>query len=193
MGNHGPTMGLGSGFEDILEAARAGGDWAWAAIYRDLAPAVTGYLGARGAASPDDLTGDVFLHLVRSIDSFEGDEGSFRSWVFTVAHNRLIDSVRYEKRRPAEPVSDDRLQALGPRYPDPAEHVSVSLEVERARRLIARLTPDQQDVLLLRLFGDLTFEEVAATLGKRVVAVKALQRRGLAALQREISAQGVSR
>jgi DNA-directed RNA polymerase specialized sigma24 family protein len=57
---------------------------------------------------------------------------------------------------------------------------------------IRELTADQQDVLLLRLVGDLSLEEVARVVGKRLTAVKALQRRGLAALARRISREAVS-
>ena len=62
---------------------------------------------------------------------------------------------------------------------------------ERVRRLLATLSPDQQDVLLLRLVADLTVDEIATALGKRPGAVKALQRRALATLRREIGRKGV--
>ena len=58
--------------------------------------------------------------------------------------------------------------------------------------MIARLSPDQQSVVLLRVIADLTVEQVARVIGKRPGAVKALQRRGLAALEREISKEGVT-
>jgi RNA polymerase sigma-70 factor (ECF subfamily) len=59
------------------------------------------------------------------------------------------------------------------------------------RRLLSELTPEQQDVLLLRVLGDLTVEEVARAVGKRPGAVKALQRRGLAELERLLADGGV--
>jgi RNA polymerase sigma-70 factor (ECF subfamily) len=73
---------FGESFQDLLEAARAGGEWAWTLIYRDLAPTVLGYLRAEGAHEPEDLLCEVFLHVVRGINTFEGDEDGFRSWVF---------------------------------------------------------------------------------------------------------------
>lgn len=57
--------------------------------------------------------------------------------------------------------------------------------------LLARLAPDQRDVLLLRIVADLTIEQIAQLLGKRPGAVKALQRRGLAAVKRALDQQGV--
>lgn len=184
-------MTIGPAFDDVLAAARMGGSWAWQAIYEDLAPAVTGYLRARGANDADDIVGEVFLQVVRDLASFQGGESEFRSWVFKVAHHRLLDAVRYASRRPAELRPPEDLSQLGPRGHVEDEALS-SLRLGRVRALLERLSPDQQDVLLLRLFGQMTIEEVAATLGKRPGAVKALQRRGLVALQREISREGVT-
>ncbi|MGH2747630.1 MAG: sigma-70 family RNA polymerase sigma factor [Actinomycetota bacterium] len=184
-------MTLGDDFDVTLEAARAGAEWAWTAIYRDLAAPVTGYLRARGATEPEDLTGEVFLQLVRDLNAFSGDERDFRAWVFTIAHHRMLDATRSAGRRPAAPV-DHRDLAEETANVDTAETALRSLAVDRVRRLIRRLSPDQQDVLLLRLFGDLTVDEVALAVGKRPGAVKALQRRGLAALKREISREGVT-
>jgi RNA polymerase sigma-70 factor (ECF subfamily) len=62
---------------------------------------------------------------------------------------------------------------------------------ERVRELIGRLAPEQRAVLLLRIVGGLTVEEVAGAIGKRAGAVKALQRRGLAAIQRELAKEAV--
>lgn len=62
---------------------------------------------------------------------------------------------------------------------------------ERVRSLCSLLAPDQRDVLLLRLVGGFTVEQVAATLDKSSGAVKALQRRGLVALRKTLERQGV--
>ncbi|MGH2695177.1 MAG: RNA polymerase sigma factor [Actinomycetota bacterium] len=86
-------MPLGEGFATTLAAARLGAEWAWGALYDDLAPAVTGYLRARGAPEPDDLTGEVFLQIVRDLRGFSGNEREFRSWVFTITHHRLLDTA----------------------------------------------------------------------------------------------------
>lgn len=182
---------LGPAFDEVLAAARSGGEWAWARLYRDLAPSVLAYMRTRGARAPEDATGEVFLQLVRDISSFDGDEQAFRAWVFTIAHHRLLDSARSARRKPAEPVPPEALENDGP-VGHVEEEALASLGAQRVREVLARLTPDQQDVLLLRLFGRLTLEETARALGKRLGAVKALQRRGLAALKRELSKQGVT-
>ena len=81
-------------FASVLEAAQAGAEWAWSRLYRDLAGPVLGYLRTRGAAEPEDLVGEVFLQVARNLGTFDGDYRSFRSWVFTVAHHRVVDERR---------------------------------------------------------------------------------------------------
>jgi len=183
-------MTLGQAFGSVITAARAGAEWAWAELYDDLAPLVLGYLRGRGAAEPEDLTGEVFLHMVRDVGSFEGNERDFRSWTLSIAHHRLLDDIRYRKRRPAEPAVEEVERQTVPGGDVEAEALS-SLGSAHVVRIIQTLSPDQRDVLLLRMLADLTIEEIAGILDKRPGAVKALQRRGLANLRKKISHKGV--
>ena len=184
-------MTLGQSFTEVLAAARTGAEWAWRALYDDLAPSVLGYLRGRGVPDPEDALGEVFLQVVGGLGRFTGDESSFRSWVLTIAHRRAVDAHRRAARRPAVPIAADLLEAAGPQGDTEEEGLS-RIEAARALEAIRSLSPDQQDVLLLRLMGGLTTEEIARIVGKKPGAVKALQRRGLATLRRKISGEGVS-
>jgi RNA polymerase sigma factor (sigma-70 family) len=176
-------------FDRVLDAARANAPWAYRHLYESLAGAVSGYLRSQGARDVDDLTSEVFLGVFRRLGSFEGGEAAFRSWVFTIAHHRLVDDRRRRARRPDPGLLDGRLaEVVGG---DVEDEVLARLGTEGVHRLLERLAPDQRDVLLLRVVGDLTIEQVAEAVGKRPGAVKALQRRGLAALRKIISDQGV--
>lgn len=181
-------MSLGPSFDSILDAARAGADWAWTTLYRELAPGVLGYLRARGAGDPEDLLGECFLQVVRDLRRFEGDEDDLRAWVFTIAHHRLIDEARARARRPSIPVPHDELHAAIPAGDAEADAVATLTQTE-IRTMIETLAPDQQAVLLLRILGDLSIPEIARIVGKRPGAVKALQRRGLAAIRRRLLPQ----
>src|SRR3954471_8506285 len=139
-------------FEDsVLPAARAGAEWAWERIYRELAPTVTGYLRAHGAAEPDDLTGEVFLQVVRGLEGFSGGERDFRAWVFTIAHRRLVDERRRRGRRPVGAATEEEVveRAGG----DVREEAEAALAERAVRAAIAGLAPDQRAVLLLRILG----------------------------------------
>jgi len=183
---------LGDSFPGVLAAARAGGEWAWAELYKDLAPTVLGYLRLRGAPDPEDTLGEVFLQIVTGLEKFDGGEAEFRTWAMSLAHRRAIDAYRKAARRPAVPVGD-ALADLAEGIEDVEAQGLDRLQAADALRVIRTLSPDQQDVLLLRLVAGLTGEEVAQILGKRVTAVKALQRRGVAALRKKLSGEGVSR
>lgn len=179
-------MAIGESFPAVLAAARTSADWAWAALYRDLSPLVLGYLRSRSAREPEDLTGEVFLQVARDLPGFSGGEGEFRSWVLVIAHHRLLDERRYHARRPTDPHPDEVLEGRGA-VGDVEEEAFRNLDVVRVRRLLGGVTEDQREVLMLRIVGGLTVDEVARAVGKRPNTVKALQRRGLAAVKRAIS------
>jgi RNA polymerase sigma factor (sigma-70 family) len=180
---------IGPGFADTLAAAQTGAPWALRALYDDLAPAVTGYLRLRGATEPDDITSEAFLDVFRGLASFDGDESGFRSWVFTIAHRRLID----ERRRRGRRVSTEPLETA-------AEPVGGDVEDEALDGLVATwvrdaldvLTDEQRSVILLRVVADLSAEQVAQVLGKRPDAIRATQHRALRRLRRVLESQRVT-
>jgi RNA polymerase sigma factor (sigma-70 family) len=181
---------IGLDFDSVLQAGRSGAPWALERLYQALSPAVLGYLRVQGAADPEDLTNEVFLGVLRRIASFDGTEDEFRSWVFTIAHSRVIDERRRSDRRP-------KLGVDGEEVGDPAggdvEHDALQrLSSQRVQALCEGLAADQRDVLLLRLMAGLTIEAIAETLGKSEGAVKALQRRGLANLRKILERDPVS-
>jgi RNA polymerase sigma factor (sigma-70 family) len=178
-----------SSFERTIAAARGGAEWAWRELYGELAPSVIGFLRARGAPDPEDVGGEVFVQVVRDLARFDGDWRGFRAWVFAIARNRMLDERRRILRRPDQPVPEPaELAAEGG---DVAEDAFARLELERVTAVLAELSPDQRDVLLLRVIGDLSVDEVARILGKRAGAVKQLQRRGLAAAGRLLTRERV--
>jgi RNA polymerase sigma factor (sigma-70 family) len=178
-------------FLTTLEAARAGAEWAWAALYRDLAPSVLRYVRARGAREPEELVGSVFLDVVRALPRFAGGRLEFRTWVFTIAHHRLVDELRRRRRQPCEVAPSEILAEAAPRG-NVEDDALQPLVAEEVRRVLGHLSTDQRDVLLLRILVGFSIAETARVLGKRPGAVKSLQFRGLAALKREISSGAVS-
>ena len=167
--------------DDLLPAAQAGEAWALRALYEHLAPRVHGYLLARGASEPEDLTSEVFLTVFPRLSALSGGAAGLRTFTFSVAHARLVDDLRKRGRRepavPYEPESDPRTT------PSSETLVLEGLGEERVRALLDTLLPDQRDVLVMRILGELTLEQVADALGKSVGAVKQLQRRGLLTLR----------
>lgn len=173
-------------FAAAITAAKLGEAWALRRLYDELAPTVTGYLRLRGAREPDDVASETFLAVFRNLDRFDGDEAGFRSWVFTIAHRKLIDEHRHHQRRP----SVAPLEAA-------ADHADPTRDVEAAAlahvldpatvRALDRLSDEQRTVVLLRTVADLSVDEVATVLGRRPGAVRSVQHRALTRLRRELT------
>ena len=174
-------MRTGLPFDDVLAAAQAGAAWAFEVLYRDLSPAVTGYLRLHGAAEPDDLASETFIGVFTGLAGFSGDEVALRAWVFTIAHRRLVDDWRRRSRRPQ--LSDDATDLTAVAGGDAEDDALARVGTETVHRLCGSLPADQRSVLLLRILADLTVEQVAEVLGRSVGSVKALQRRGLRTLR----------
>ena len=177
--------------EDAFPAAQSGQPWALRALYDELAPRVHGYLQARGAREPEDLTSEVFLTVFSRLATVTGGVAGLRTLVFSVAHARLVDDLRRRSRR-ADAVSyetwhDDRMTAS-------TEDEAVDrIRTAEVQALLDALPADQRDVLLMRIVGDLSLEQTAQAIGRSTGAVKQLQRRGLLALRGRLQASGCSR
>ncbi|MCA0308513.1 MAG: RNA polymerase sigma factor [Actinobacteria bacterium] len=177
-------MPLGERFPEVLAAAAGGAEWAWAEVYRDLAPGLLRFLTGQGAADPEDCLGEVFIQIVRQLGGFHGDEPAFRTWAFTIARSRLIDAWRKDQRRPAKAGEDvsvaaDRLAPAPPQEPATLQRAAVE-------EILSTLSPDQRAVLMLRYVHQFSSEETAAIIGKPEGTVRVLQHRALRTLRRTL-------
>jgi RNA polymerase sigma-70 factor (ECF subfamily) len=181
---------IGDEFAQVVAAAAQGDRPAIERLYRDTVPLVRGYFAANRAREVDDLTSDVYVSMMRSLPRFEGDEDRFRSWLLTIAHRRLVDSYRRNGRRPEDPSI---LGEGGTDVIDLTNAESEALSRLQAAGVLAaidRLTEDQRAVLLLRALADLPIRDIAEVVGKPETAVKALLRRALASLERQMRVLG---
>ncbi len=184
-------LSIGVDFDGVLAAAREGAPWAFERLYADLAPVVAGYARLQGSLESDDVASGCSWASSPACRRSPGSEQQFLSCVFTIAYRRVTDARRRRSRRPATMDADPEIleQVRG----GDAEHDALAeLGRRRVHELCAGLSDDQREVVLLRVLGDLSVEEAAAIVGKSAGAVKALQRRGLNALRRQLDREGVS-
>jgi RNA polymerase sigma-70 factor (ECF subfamily) len=130
------------------------------------------------ATEAEDLTEQTFLKAWEAIGRFREQGVPFSAWLFRMAHNLVIDYHR--TRHEAAPL-DDIIDAEA-RQPGPDEAAAIRLDIETLQKAIARLTPEQQQVIILRFIQGLDHRDVAAIMGKNEGAVRGLQHRALAAL-----------
>jgi len=176
--------------DEVVAAARHGDSEALRAIYAALAPAVFGYLRAKGVDDPEAVTSDVFLALFPQLDRLRGGAAGLRKLVFSIAHARMVDDHRGRGRRPtAVPYeAHDDARAVG----SAEDNAQAKLATERVLRVLDVLPDDQREVLTLRIVADLSVEQVAEIIGRSSGAVKQLQRRGLITVRQAIAQRRVT-
>jgi RNA polymerase sigma-70 factor, ECF subfamily len=173
--------------DDVAAGVRRGDPDALSEVYRVLSGPLTAYLRSqvRDAQLAEDLATETFLKLVRGCRRLEGGPFQIRSWLYRVAQRNVIDHLRARSRRPDEELTDlppEELTAEG----DPAVTVEGWDTLDRIRQALQQLSPDQAEVLRLRLIAGLSAPEAAIVIGKTEGAVRALQHRGVATLARHI-------
>ena len=157
----------------------------FAHLYREYLPQVYRYcyrgLGSREAA--EDATSQIFTQALAALPRYTS--GSFRAWLFTIAHNVVTDHARRAHRSGAGregPLADDLVDPA----PSPEDVVVESLAVDSLQALLAELPEDQRHVLELRLSG-LASPEVARLLGRSPTAIRSLQFRAVERLRRRLA------
>jgi RNA polymerase sigma-70 factor (ECF subfamily) len=116
-----------------------------------------------------DLTQDVFVRAFRGLRNFKGDS-ALATWLYRVAVNVCLNRVA-AKRPVGEPI--EAAQHVDAHAADPLEEVVRGERAIEVRRAIRKLPPKQQATLILRVYRDLSHEEIARALGSSVGAVKA--------------------
>lgn len=168
---------LGEEFARLLRAAQGGDQLAFAALYRDGQPVVLRYL--RVAAEPgtaEDVASDTWVHVVRGLKDFRGDERGWRGWLLTTARRRAVDAGRLRDRRPTVALE----QGDEPPAAPAAESVALEgLDTQAALALVATLPPQQAEAIVLRVVAGLEPKQVAAVMGISAGAVRVAVHRGL--------------
>lgn len=130
----------------------------------------------------EDIASDVFVRLLEAAKKRQGPQSSIKGWLIATASHAVNDFLRRQYRRPTEALSDS--------LPDRGASVTSEVDSREQNRLVqnayAELTAEQQHVLALRFGQGYSLEETAVHLKKNINAVKALQFRALASLQRQI-------
>jgi RNA polymerase sigma-70 factor (ECF subfamily) len=155
-----------------------------AEMYGTHAPRILRYIYHRlgDQAVAEDLTSEVFARFLRARVAPD----NLTAFLFRMAHNLIVDYLRCHR---ATQLLDENTVS---EQSDPARLVEDEMKRARLRRAIARLTAEQQQVIVLKFLEDFSNEEIARVLDKSVGAVKALQHRGLTTLRDLLSPEVAS-
>ncbi|MDR3748634.1 MAG: sigma-70 family RNA polymerase sigma factor [Acidobacteriota bacterium] len=180
----------GPDLESVIERAQGHDAEALAEIYRLYARRVFGLcrymLDSRESA--EDATSEVFLKLQRSIESYDGSI-PFHKWLLHVAGNQCIDALRHRKRgRQLFVEVEEDVAVLEAANPEPSPLGAVLSKEDRTqvRDAIARLPENYRVPLVLRYYGELSYDEIAQQLGVQKNYVAALLFRAKQELRRRL-------
>lgn len=177
--------------DELVDGVRAGNPDAIAEVYLQVAPALRAFLRAevRHGEVADDLVEHTFVELLEARATIRGGGRALRAWLFRAARNNLYDWRRRAARRADHELGQELTATLEDPDPNPETVAGERDALAEIRAALGELSPDQREVLELRLVAELTTAEVAELTGRTVGAVKALQHRGLAKLARVLRAR----
>lgn len=176
-----------AGAEDPVERAQRAATEAWEILYTHFHPRVLGLCRRVLPDRAEDLASDIMLRARFRLDRFDASR-PFAPWLLKTAANRCWDETRRARR--FEPLDDEGVEALVSETPTPLEQLITAEHRERVERALRRLPARQRFALTLRYGADLSYDEIAETLGVTRTNVGVLLLRGRRRMRR-LLAEGV--
>jgi len=167
---------------NIIERCHKGELDQFARLYDDYAKKIYTfiYYKTMHRETAEDLTGETFLKALEHIQSYHPDKGPFSAWLYRIARNTVIDHYRTRKSA----VNIDDCWDLSDRR-DFAEDFATSEALEKVKSYLSTLSPKQREIITLRVWGGLSYEEIAEITGASEAALKMSVSRTLAKIRRE--------
>jgi RNA polymerase sigma-70 factor (ECF subfamily) len=146
------------------------------------------YLRSQGPDVADDVASEVWIAVSRQLARFVGDESGFRRWLFTIARRRLIEARRKQARQRSTASAPDELEQIsraGTRAADdPATVVVDHISAQEALEIVVDdLSPEQAEVVLLRVVAGFSVAEVATVTDRTPSSVRVICHRALRRLR----------
>jgi RNA polymerase sigma-70 factor (ECF subfamily) len=171
--------------QDLLSRAKRLDSTALGLVYDYFSPPIYRYayhlLGDPDLA--EDCLADTFKRFLQAVKVGKGPDSHLKAYLYRIAHNWITDRYRCKKHEEVE-LTENIMDLK----PEPREEVQRLLEKDTIKKALSKLTPDQQQVIVLRFIEEYENEEVAQILNKSIGSIKALQHRALAVLRQHLLA-----
>jgi RNA polymerase sigma-70 factor (ECF subfamily) len=165
--------------QELARRAQANDPDAWETLYRVTYAGLIGYARRRlwGLSEADDAVSETFARACNRIVDFHWTGAGFTAWLYGILRNVVLETQRRDRRTTPLLAADERVED------DSLEGLLLDEEALAVRAAFATLSPDDREVLELRVVGGLTADEVAVVMGKRPGAVRMAQSRALSRLR----------
>jgi RNA polymerase sigma-70 factor, ECF subfamily len=153
---------------DVVERVRAGEADAWGELYRMYAPAMFRFCRRALPTREDaeDATTDIFMKVRQKLGTYDSSR-PFQAWLYKVASNHCWDILR--RRRIRQDLETGEVETLPLEHPDPSqlEKMQFDHDSKQVREGLAKMPDRARMVLVLRYYSDMSYDEIADTLGVR--------------------------
>ena len=156
---------------------------AFAELFDHFAPRLKGFIMRSGSGSgeAEEIVQDVMLTVWRKADLFDPERAQVSAWIYQIARNRQIDTIRKQRR----PLPDE-LREAPENEPDASQIVAIEQEADQLKKALARLKPDQRELVEKAYLGELSHQEIRISTGLPLGTIKSRIRLGLERLRHEL-------
>jgi RNA polymerase sigma-70 factor, ECF subfamily len=175
----------------LIRAAQAGDESAVSELYQAYVDNIYRYIFYRidNHHTAEDITAEVFVRFVEGLSAYQDRNIPLLAWLYQIAHARLVDHYRQSQRVGQESDLDNVVVST---EDDLDGDLMTNYHQEKVREALTNLTPEQQQVILLRFIEGYSVQKTAEVLGKTAGAIKVMQHRALQALSRALAKQGIA-
>jgi RNA polymerase sigma-70 factor, ECF subfamily len=168
----------------IIEQIQSGNTDGFAQLYERYVDQVYAfvYWKTQHRETAEDITSRTFIKALQGISSIKADDNAFRPWVYTIARNTIIDHWR--TRRDHSDI-DDAWDLAGDE--DIARDADLRQRLGQVQEYLKHLDTVQRDIVLLRVWGDMTYEDIAKIVGKRADNCKVIFSRAVRRLRADLA------
>lgn len=173
---------------NLIKQAQKGEVGSFGHLYDHYLPPIFRYVFLKVGNKQDaeDLTHEVFLSAWQNLGDYRPQGHPFSSWLYQIAHNRVIDHYRTKKSHLDLEMVDESFVRLASTT---ERDLDLAMDMGKVMVAIKKLKEDQQDVLLMRFVEDLSHKEIAEIIGKNEGAVRLIQHRALAELRESLGSK----
>ncbi|WP_458789766.1 sigma-70 family RNA polymerase sigma factor [Yoonia sp. MH D7] len=156
---------------------------AFANLFDYFAPRLKGFImrSGMGSAQAEEIVQEVMLTVWRKSDQFDPSRAQVSAWIYQIARNRHIDVIRKEKR----PIPEELTRDPGTET-DASQILAVEQETGKLKQALARLKPDQRNIIEQAYLGELTHQEISMQTGLPLGTIKSRIRLGLEKLRHDL-------
>lgn len=169
---------------EIIKQCQAGDAQAFGQLYDHYVKKIYQfiYFKTHHKESTEDLTSTTFMKALKSIQHFDPQKATFKTWLYHIARNTVIDHYRSEhQHQDIEDAWEIKSRS------DVEEEAELHMKIDAVKKYMQTLKPEQREVILLRVWGDHTFQEIAEIMGKTEAACKMNFKRSMEKLRQDFA------